>query len=110
MRSITFAETGVGVVTKAAIRGCLAVLLAAVLTVSGQLIASSEAEAGPEIGECVTATNWEHVLAGRAYTWLGLWVLTGTGGVYLGLIWDTRSLMQTGPNTWSPNSACGLGS
>jgi poly(3-hydroxybutyrate) depolymerase len=53
------------------------------------------------VPECVTASNYTHTVAGRAYVYLGQTYATGSGQA-LGL-WNTytnSSIRQTSPNYW----------
>jgi poly(3-hydroxybutyrate) depolymerase len=53
------------------------------------------------VPECVTASNYAHTVAGRAYVYLGQTYATGSGQA-LGL-WNTytsSSIRQTSPNYW----------
>lgn len=55
----------------------------------------------PPVAECVTASNYAHTTAGRAYVTLGQTYALGSGQP-LGL-WNTfttSSIRQTGPNHW----------
>jgi poly(3-hydroxybutyrate) depolymerase len=55
----------------------------------------------PPVQECVTASNYAHTVAGRAYVYLGQTYATGSGQP-LGL-WNTytsSSIRQTSPNHW----------
>jgi poly(3-hydroxybutyrate) depolymerase len=55
----------------------------------------------PPVQECVTASNYAHSVAGRAYVYLGQTYATGSGQS-LGL-WNTytsSSIRQTAPNHW----------
>jgi glucose/arabinose dehydrogenase len=56
-------------------------------------------------GQCVTATNSDHALAGRAASFfIFAWAL-GTGD-YIGVTWATSSLRETSPGVWDLVDAC----
>lgn len=59
----------------------------------------------PEPGECVSATNADHVEAGRATSFL-IFVFARGSNQYLGLTTATTSLRQTAPNTWERVDSC----
>jgi hypothetical protein len=56
-------------------------------------------------GQCLTATNSQHVAAGRATSWL-LFAWANGSNAYLGLTWSTTSLRQTGTNSWERVTSC----
>lgn len=60
---------------------------------------------GPGPAECVTATNADHVQAGRAMSWL-LFAWAAGSDDYLGLTPATTSLRQEGPGTWTRVDGC----
>jgi spore coat protein CotH len=55
--------------------------------------------------ECVTATNAEHVSAGRATVFL-LWVWARGSNAYIGLTWDSTSLREAPAATWTRVTSC----
>jgi Stress up-regulated Nod 19 len=56
-------------------------------------------------GACVTATNTEHVQAGRATTSL-FWAWARGSNAYIGATWETTSLREGPTGTWTRVTAC----
>jgi hypothetical protein len=67
-------------------------------------IAQGGGGGGPS-GDCVRATNQQHVQAGRATAWLVFAWANGTNQ-YLGSTWATTSLRSSGAGGWSMVTAC----
>jgi hypothetical protein len=86
-----------------------AAVLAATMLVVGLVSAGhlgsspAEAQAG---GECVTASNVDHVAAGRATRFL-LSAFAAGSNDYLGLVFASTTLRQDGPDLWSRVASCG---
>jgi glucose/arabinose dehydrogenase len=69
-------------------------------------ILAVDPEGDPSGGACFSATNVQHVQAGRATAWL-LWVWANGSNAYIGLLWDTTVLAQVGGNpAWQRVDAC----
>ncbi|HEY8524525.1 MAG TPA: hypothetical protein VIL48_06160 [Acidimicrobiales bacterium] len=69
------------------------------------LLGGGGSEEPPPGGECVRATNSEHVQAGRATSFL-IFAFAAGSGDYLGPTSATTSLRQTGPGTWERVDGC----
>lgn len=94
----------------AAVAGVTAVLLAGVTSGGGGPAGATEASvsgqaAVAQAAQCVSATNSDHVAAGRASSWL-FFVWARGSNTYIGLLWATTSLQEGPAGTWSPVNQC----
>jgi polyvinyl alcohol dehydrogenase (cytochrome) len=69
------------------------------------MTSAAEADATTQTAQCVTASNLEHVFAGRAWA-IVLFVWARGSNTYLGLILDRTSLREGPTGTWNKVASC----